>query len=134
MSPINYRLYPKNWKSEIRPAILKRANNCCEECGVGNKSVYIIQDNERVFLKPSKEMAHFYLCPDGMKRMVGRTGYWTLKRVVLTIAHVNHNIQNNDPSNLKALCQKCHLSLDSIQHRENARKTIQNKKGLQSLF
>lgn len=37
--PLNYKEYPKNWKKEIRPAILKRANNRCEECGLQNHSL-----------------------------------------------------------------------------------------------
>ena len=36
---INYKEYPENWFTEIRPTILKRANNCCEECGVKNYSI-----------------------------------------------------------------------------------------------
>ena len=132
--PIDYKKYPSNWKTEIRPVVLLRAKNCCEECGAVNKSVYIIQDKERVFLEISKEMSHFYLCPDGMKRMVGMTGNWTLKKIVLTIAHLDHDITNNDYSNLKALCQKCHLNHDKEHHRQNAKATIEKKKGLQSLF
>jgi len=34
--PCNYKLYPPNWFSEIRPRILARANNRCEFCGVPN--------------------------------------------------------------------------------------------------
>jgi hypothetical protein len=28
--PINYNKYPENWKSEIIPRIIKRAENKCE--------------------------------------------------------------------------------------------------------
>lgn len=28
--PVNWSLYPANWKTEIRPAILERTGNCCE--------------------------------------------------------------------------------------------------------
>ena len=35
IKPENKKLYPKNWK-EIREKILKRANNCCEFCGLPN--------------------------------------------------------------------------------------------------
>ena len=34
--PINYSLYPKNWKTKIRPDILKRAKDACEFCLVPN--------------------------------------------------------------------------------------------------
>lgn len=36
--PINYEIYPPNWKTEIRPRILDRAKHCCEDCGVSNYS------------------------------------------------------------------------------------------------
>ena len=130
--PINYKLYPSNWKSEIRPSILKRANNCCEFCKVANYSVYVLENNNRVFLKPST-VANFYLCSDEKKRMVGKTGNWVLKKVVLTISHLDHDISNNCPTNLKALCQKCHLSHDKDHHRKNARQTLKTKKGLLEL-
>lgn len=55
-------------------------------------------------------------------------------KIVLTIAHLDHDITNNDASNLKALCQKCHLNYDKDHHRKNSRATINKKKGLQSLF
>lgn len=33
-------------------------------------------------------------------------------KVVLSVAHLDQNISNNDYKNLKALCQKCHLNHD----------------------
>lgn len=35
--PIDYSQYPPNWFTEIRPAVLARANNRCENCGIANK-------------------------------------------------------------------------------------------------
>ena len=32
--------------------------------------------------------------------------------IVLTIAHLDHDIKNNDPKILRALCQRCHLRYD----------------------
>lgn len=34
--PCDYSKYPPNWKTEIRPRILKRAKNKCEFCGAEN--------------------------------------------------------------------------------------------------
>jgi len=31
---------------------------------------------------------------------------------VLTVAHLDHDISNNELSNLRALCQRCHLDYD----------------------
>ena len=39
--PCDYSKYPINWKSEIRPAILERAKNRCEKCGVQNYSLIL---------------------------------------------------------------------------------------------
>lgn len=33
--------------------------------------------------------------------------------VVLTIAHVDHDTDHNDPDNLRALCQRCHNEHDA---------------------
>jgi hypothetical protein len=39
--------------------------------------------------------------------------------VVLTVAHLDHNKENNDYTNLAALCQRCHLKHDLQQHIAN---------------
>ena len=40
----------------------------------------------------------------------------TGSRVVLTVAHIDHNRDNNSFFNLAALCQRCHLRHDKAQH------------------
>ena len=94
--PCDYSKYPPNWHSEIRPRILKRANNCCEECGVENYTNHPI----------------------------------TGSKVVLTIAHVDHDITNNDDENLRAWCQKCHNGHDAQYRARNRKKkkTIKQEK------
>lgn len=48
IKPENKKRYPPNWKTEIRPMILKRADNRCEFCGIEN---YTTRDNgSRVIL------------------------------------------------------------------------------------
>lgn len=44
-------------------------------------------------------------------------------RVVLTIAHLNHDPSDNRDENLRALCQWCHLRHDRPFHYANARRT-----------
>ena len=44
-------------------------------------------------------------------------------RVFLAAAHLDHDPSNNRPCNLKALCQRCHLLLDRLHHRAQARIT-----------
>lgn len=110
IKPENKKLYPKNWK-EIRQKILERANNKCEFCGVENHCWgYRNQNGDFVISKGMQQEADEL---DGEK----------LFRIVLTVAHLDHNPQNNDPSNLRALCQKCHNNYDKEHRKETRRKT-----------
>ena len=43
----------------------------------------------------------------------------TGSKVILTVAHIDRNKDNNQFSNLAALCQKCHLNHDLPQHINN---------------
>ena len=133
--PIDYSKYPKNWKTEIRPAILERAQNRCENCGVKNhkfilrgfwneKNVYQDMDGQIFDAENSQNLGDDYLGevdPENKNKII---------KVVLTISHTDHDVTNNDYSNLKALCQKCHLDHDKYHHAKNARETREKKKGL----
>jgi len=122
--PCDYKKYPANWKTEIRPSILKRSCNCCEECGLRNYSVGF-RNRDGIFIECHEwlyEQSKY--TPDGEKVI----------KIILTIAHLDHDITNNDFANLKSLCQRCHLSHDINHHRKNSKQTIEKKKGLQSLF
>ena len=82
---------------EIRGEILQRAGNKCEFCGVENHTL-------RLNPKTGKEA-----------------------KIVLTIAHLDHTPENNDPENLRALCQRCHNQHDA-QHRAETRKARAGQK------
>lgn len=43
--------------------------------------------------------------------------------VVLTVAHLDHDPQNCNPSNLRAWCQCCHLRYDAKLHAQHAAET-----------
>ncbi len=45
----------------------------------------------------------------------------TGSRVVLTVAHIDRNRNNNRFDNLAALCQRCHLGHDARQHADSRR-------------
>lgn len=85
--PENRARYPKNW-GEIRAAILERAGNRCEFCGVENHTMRLNQ-------KTGREA-----------------------RIVLTVAHLNHTPEDCRPENLRALCQKCHNIYDAEHRKE----------------
>lgn len=52
----------------------------------------------------------------------------TKSKVILTVAHLDHNPTNCNDNNLKALCQKCHLNYDLKYHMENRKETFIKKK------
>ena len=114
---IDYSLYPKNWKTVIRPDILKRANNCCEKCGIANHS-YIFRSDvngaDYLLFDPVTDQLTY---PDGQPIRMSETPdeypiYEPPSYVRLTIAHLDQDITHNDYSNLAALCERCHLGHD----------------------
>lgn len=65
----------------------------------------------------------------------------TGSKVILTVAHLDHDTANNTDGNLMALCQRCHLQYDAAHHAENAKATraakkadAQRERGQLSLF
>ena len=55
-------------------------------------------------------------------------------KIVLTVAHLDHDPANNDDSNLLAMCQLCHLRYDKALHAQNASTTRREKKAVGDLF
>ena len=47
----------------------------------------------------------------------------TGSRVILTVAHLDHDTTNNARENLRALCQRCHLRYDAQLHAMHAAQT-----------
>jgi len=98
--PINYNRYPTNWK-DLRKQVLERAKNKCEFCGVENYSIV-----RRVY-----------------KNYEGKN-----VRIILTIAHLDHDEMNHDVKleRLAALCQQCHLRYDVLEkkHRKQTNNLI----------
>lgn len=58
----------------------------------------------------------------------------TGSRVILTVAHIDHDRNNNSFFNLAALCQRCHLQHDAKQHAANAKETRRRMTGQMKLF
>lgn len=135
IKPENRARYPANWKA-IREQILERARHCCEQCRVKNHDV--IQRGR------GHDKGTFREMDTGTVRDA-ENGYWlgyahasdyegAMTKVVLTIAHLDHTPENCDASNLKALCQRCHLAYDAEHHRTNAQATRRARKAIGDLF
>jgi len=109
--PIDYKKYSKDWKTRSRFIRFYRAANKCEVCGAINYS-YVNKYTRELCLQDEENTI----------------------RIVLTVAHLDHDINNNSFFNLKAMCQKCHLSYDAKHHAETRRKKRRNKMQLQINF
>ncbi len=110
IKPENRRRYPPDWPQIATRIKVERARGRCEclgECGRGT---------------------HYEgRCPNRH----GQPAYGTGRKVVLTTAHLNHTPEDCDDTNLKAMCQGCHLHYDKEHHAHTravtARKAIEEQ-------
>lgn len=89
--PENKHRYPKDW-SRIADDVRNRAGNRCE-----GSPAY----------------------PD-CRAENGKLHPVTGSRVVLTVAHLDHAPENCAPDNLRAMCQRCHVTYDAEHHKRTA--------------
>lgn len=151
--PENKALYPPDWR-KISASIRERARHRCENCDLPNYAVGY-RDKEGAFhplagsgpcdcagvgrIWPSLERISYREAlefaqasnteadgrdADGNRYIV----------IVLTVAHLDHDPRNCDPSNLKALCQRCHLRYDIEHHGETAARTRRQGKAVADMF
>lgn len=126
IKPENRNLYPprKEWLA-IRAEVLDREGNACAFCRVENGALGYRQEDGRFI-----DLAGLVVDSKNARRN-------GLIRIVLTVAHLDHNPQNNGAPgarpNLAALCQRCHLRHDLKHHRDNSRKTRAANKGQEAL-
>ncbi len=99
--PERRALYPKDWKA-ISLAIRERAGQRCE----GSPGIY----------------------PD-CRAANGEPHPVTGSKVVLTVAHLDHDETSSDPANLMAMCQRCHLTYDRHHHARNAAASRRQRSG-----
>jgi len=108
IKPENAKRYPKDWKA-ISTAIRERAQGRCEcegECGL-------------------------HRTHPGPRRCTERhnePAQWAKGKIILTVAHLNHQPEDCRPENLKAMCQRCHLRYDHDHHQINAAATRRAKR------
>lgn len=58
----------------------------------------------------------------------------TGSKVVLTVAHLDHQPENCGDDNLRAMCQRCHLTYDAAHHAKNAAEGRRARKAMGDLF
>ena len=137
--------YGREWRTITRPRILARAQNRCEGClKPDGETVHTISgryDTGEAFMLwrlpsrggrglPWNTQAGW---PARMKDYIEALGAPVMDRrkirVVLTVAHMDHDAQvgRHDPARLAALCQRCHLTYDAPFHARNAAATRRRK-------
>jgi hypothetical protein len=148
--PIDYSKYPANWKTEIRPARMAIAGEVrvdgkvvtqakCERCNAVNHSLVCrgTWNDKPVW---QNDDGQIYNSDTGEYMGDSYVGdVWTdekrpLVKIVLTIAHVEHDLTKNELEDLRAWCQRCHNHHDKEHRNNNRRETIKKKKGQMELL
>ena len=133
----NRARYPKDWP-EISQRIRQRANYRCEFCGVpdkelGGRSAAGIWHKARPL---GEKLLRLEWPKEGTQAWCNGHDIGPLRivRIILTVAHLDHQPENCDPANLKALCQRCHNRYDQPHRKKNAAATNRAKKACGDLF
>lgn len=123
--PENKARYPKDWP-QISQRIRLRAENRCEKCGVENHQLG----------GRTRDGTWYKALPLGERNLSlewpaegswawcerdGRNEHLRIVRIVLTVAHLDHQPENCADDNLKAWCQRCHNLYDAAHRREGIR-------------
>lgn len=120
--PMDRKRYPVGW-DDISRRIRERAGGMCEcvgECGHTHLHE-LHRDGARA----------------GVARCMARQGREnpvTGRTVILTVAHLNHTPMDCRPENLRAMCQRCHLSYDRPRHLAKQAANRRAKKATGDLF
>jgi hypothetical protein len=109
-----------------------RAGQQCERCGVNTGSIVLRNDRDLedfIVLHEGGEGSHQMMMLHWRAELAR---FWPSAvgepwrdpiRVILTVAHLDHDPTNNGPENLAALCQLHHLRHDADEHARNAAAT-----------
>ncbi|HEY9881552.1 MAG TPA: hypothetical protein V6D29_24070 [Leptolyngbyaceae cyanobacterium] len=111
--PMQRELYPSNWDA-IALAKKEAADWTCEDC-------------RRPCRKPGEDWNEFLLRAwnpsfDHLYPVHDEEGNEKPQRFTLTVAHLDQDPSNNDPSNHRALCAPCHLAHDRPHRLANSRR------------
>ena len=122
--PENRERYPADWGEISKRIRFARAEGRCEcrgECGIDHAL-------ERTLFRG------FVVRHSRCFEQHGEPHTITGSIVVLTTAHLDHTPEHCDDDNLRAMCQRCHLSYDRPRHVANARENRRRRRALRDLF
>jgi hypothetical protein len=112
--PIDYNRYPKDWKQTVE-RIRERSGDKCEKCDLKNGSTaYSVPFDLREGGRYKTRRLWFRSYMDA-KREAAEIILIKAVKVVLTVAHLDHDEENHDVKDerLMHMCQVCHLRYDA---------------------
>lgn len=113
--------------------ILLRDGNCCKVCKALN-GAWISRDKKiGAYMADDGRVTKNDGTPAGWARGSEWGGAPPIK-VVLTVAHLNHDESSNQDENLAALCQRHHLAHDRKDNQARAKATRHARKAVRELF
>lgn len=115
--PINPKDYADNWNDialQVKTAANWTCQNCDRPCRRPGELPTDFQDRltelaQDLVGAPCWVDELFETIADDELGLIEKPKY---ARFILTVAHLDQNLQNNAPENLKALCSVCHLHHD----------------------
>lgn len=126
--PENKALYPANWKEISHRVRFERAGGKCEKCGAPHGEV-IARGSDGTYMLVD---GHVFDAETGEVRGMAKGSEYPVQRfvkVVLTTAHLNHDLTDHRDEVLKAYCQLHHLRHDAKEHASTARRNRDKKRG-----
>lgn len=156
IKPENRARYPKDWPL-VRARILERAGYQCEHPGCGARQ-YAVGTWELVaglwrwlpeqgngpcdaagqglswpdLQSWSYAQARQFAADLDWAEILGESPKPIV--IVLTVAHLDHQPENCDDENLRAMCQRHHLAHDAEHHKANTQATRRARKAVGDLF
>jgi ribosomal protein S14 len=126
-------LYPIDWPQISQAIRFGRAGGHCEHCARPHGATLRCLPDGR-WQDPRSGTWR-----DGRGRQAkapaaGELAALRLTRVVLAAAHLDHDPTNNRRTNLRSLCQRCHMLHDQLHHLAQRRITLRRRWALGDLF
>jgi hypothetical protein len=125
--------YPIDWQQISRRIRFERARGRCEICGRPHGAVLVQLADGRWWDEAASLWRDDAGRPATWPDMLDYTRF-RHRRFHLGTAHLDHNPQNSSHRNLKALCQRCHLRHDRLEHRRRRRANLRRRRALGDLF
>jgi hypothetical protein len=121
------------WRLITNFVRFERAKGCCETCGRRHGQIMCTLPDGRVhfwgepeWFWSNDEVAPY---PNLMDMLEAK-----FSKVSLATAHLNNDPRDRSDTNLKSLCQRCHLNHDREFHLEQARANRRAKLAIRDLF